>query len=111
MFQQSVRIIFACLFVTGALVSDPATCTTTIPEEVRCAIGALLLGSASEADTESVEARLDFRFSMRASLGEIEAGDFAEADMLGFLERDSGRVIFVVNRRSGTTVATRIYAL
>ena len=53
MFQQSVRIIFACLFVTGALVSDPATCTTTIPEEVRCAIGALLLGSASEADDES----------------------------------------------------------
>ena len=61
-------------------------------------------GEPENADTESVEARLDFRFSsMRASLGEIEAGDFAEADMLGFLERDSGRVIFVVNRRSGTS--------
>ena len=54
MFQQSVRILLACLFVTGAFAGDPTACaSSTIPEEVRCAIGALLLGSSFEADNRS----------------------------------------------------------
>ena len=54
MFQKSVRVILACLFVTGALVGDPATraSSSTIPEEVRCAIGAVLLRSTSEDDED-----------------------------------------------------------